>query len=76
MARQGLCLPPQKRQDKDGLQALIYQLGFVQIDSIRTVERAHHMILFTRNQTYRPEHLRQLAEQDRRLFEHWTHDAA
>jgi len=46
------------------------------MDSIRTVERAHHMILFARNQTYRPEHLRQLVEVDRRLFEHWTHDAA
>ncbi len=76
MARQGLCLPPHKAQDKDALHALIQQLGFVQVDSIRTVERAHHMILFARNQTYRPEHLRQLLEEDRHLFEHWTHDAA
>lgn len=76
MARQGLCLPPHKPQGKDDLQALIHQLGFVQMDSIRTVERAHHMILFARNQNYRQEHLRQLLEEDRRLFEHWTHDAA
>ena len=76
MAHQGLCRPPHIRQDKDALHALIQQLGFVQVDSIRTVERAHHMILFARNQTYRPEHLRQLLEEDRRLFEHWTHDAA
>lgn len=76
MARQGLCLPPHKPQSKDDLQALIHQLGFVQMDSIRTVERAHHMVLFARNQNYRQEHLRQLVEQDRRLFEHWTHDAA
>ncbi|MBT3494657.1 MAG: winged helix-turn-helix domain-containing protein [Rhodospirillaceae bacterium] len=76
MARQGLCHPPHLRQDKDALHRLIQQLGFVQVDSIRTVERAHHMILFARNQTYRPEHLRQLLEEDRRLFEHWTHDAA
>lgn len=76
MARQGLCLPPHGRQGKDDLHALIHQLGFVQMDSIRTVERAHHMILFARNQNYRPEHLRQLLEDDRRLFEHWTHDAA
>ncbi|MBT3333607.1 MAG: winged helix-turn-helix domain-containing protein [Rhodospirillaceae bacterium] len=76
MARQGLCLPPHKLQSKEDLRDLIRQLGFVQIDSIRTVERAHHMILFTRNQTYRPEYLRQLLEVDRHLFEHWTHDAA
>jgi uncharacterized protein YcaQ len=76
MARQGLCPPPRNRRGKDGLHALIHQLGFVQMDSIRTVERAHHMILFARDQTYRPEDLRQLLEKDRRLFEHWTHDAA
>ncbi|MBT4490102.1 MAG: winged helix-turn-helix domain-containing protein [Rhodospirillaceae bacterium] len=76
MARQGLCRAPGKAQDKDDLAALIHQLGFVQMDSIRTVERAHHMILFARNQTYKLEHLRQLVEEDRRLFEHWTHDAA
>ena len=76
MARQGLCLPPHKPQSKDDLRALIHQLGFVQMDSIRTVERAHHMILFARNQNYRQEQLRQLLEQDRHLFEHWTHDAA
>mgnify|MGYP002631852847 CR=1 FL=1 len=76
MARQGLCLPPHKPQRKDQLQALIHQLGFVQMDSIRTVERAHHMILFARNQNYRQEHLRQLLEDDRHIFEHWTHDAA
>ena len=76
MARQGLFLPPHKPQSKDELQALIHQLGFVQMDSIRTVERAHHMILFARNQNYKVEHLRQLHEEDRRLFEHWTHDAA
>ena len=62
--------------DKTGLHALIGRLGFVQVDSIRTVERAHHMILFSRNQTYRPADLDRLLEKDRLLFEHWTHDAA
>ena len=76
MSRQGLCLPPHKRQDKDDLYALINQLGFVQMDSIRTVERAHHMILHTRNRTYRPAQLTRLLEDDRSLFENWTHDAA
>ena len=76
MARQGLCHPPEKVMGKDALHSLIVRLGFVQVDSIRTVERAHHMILFARNQTYHPEHLRQLVEEDRRLFEHWTHDAS
>src|SRR5690606_884042 len=41
-----------------------------------TVERAHHMILFSRNQTYRRDDLQQLLEKDGELFEHWTHDAS
>ena len=76
MQRQGLCMAPNTPQSKAQLQALIEQLGFVQIDSIRVVERAHHMILFARNHQYQREHLRQLQEQDRQLFEHWTHDAS
>lgn len=58
------------------LMALIRRLGFVQVDSINTVERAHHMILWSRRQSYRPENLRPLLERDRQLFEHWTHDAS
>ncbi|MEM7508950.1 MAG: crosslink repair DNA glycosylase YcaQ family protein [Pseudomonadota bacterium] len=58
------------------LMDLIRQLGFVQVDSINTVERAHHMILAARQKSYRPKHLKRLLEKDRALFEHWTHDAA
>ncbi len=76
MTRQGLCRPPKTSLDCGGLQDIIHDLGFVQVDSINTVARAHHMILFARNQTYRPALLSRLLEQDRTLFEHWTHDAA
>ncbi|MCF6369830.1 winged helix-turn-helix domain-containing protein [Rhizobium halophilum] len=76
LERQGLSQPPTRSLDNQGLLSLIDKLGFVQIDSIATVERAHHMILFSRNQTYRREHLRQLLEKDGELFEHWTHDAS
>jgi hypothetical protein len=55
---------------------LIDRIGFVQVDSINTVERAHHMILWSRRPTYRPPALKRLAEKDRALFEHWTHDAS
>ena len=72
----GLATPPRRRQSADDLLALIERLGFVQIDTVNVVERAHHMILFARNQTYRPARLRRLAEDEGRLFEHWTHDAA
>ena len=60
----------------EDLRALIQRLGFVQVDSINTVQRAHHMILHARRHSYRPQNLRPLLERDRSLFEHWTHDAA
>lgn len=58
------------------LLALIQRLGFVQLDSINTVARAHDVILFSRRPGYRAQNLKQLYECDRELFEHWTHDAA
>ena len=73
---QGLSAPPRAKLDRPGLLGLIENLGFVQVDSINTVERAHHMILFARNQTYRKDHLARLLERDRGLFENWTHDAS
>ena len=74
--RQGLSGHPGRAMDKAGLLELVEQIGFVQVDSIRIVERAHDLILFSRNQTFRRDHLRQLLEDDRMLFEHWTHDAS
>jgi uncharacterized protein YcaQ len=74
--RQGLASPPNRALTKAGLLDLVTSLGFVQIDSISVVERAHHMILHARNQTYRQEHLTELLEKDGALFEHWTHDAS
>ncbi|MGM4908581.1 winged helix-turn-helix domain-containing protein [Rhizobium sp. 768_B6_N1_8] len=76
LAKQGLSAPPNRALTKAGLLDLIHDLGFVQVDSIQTVERAHHQILFSRNQTYRREHLTALLEKDGALFEHWTHDAS
>ncbi|WP_429929632.1 winged helix-turn-helix domain-containing protein [Agrobacterium vitis] len=76
LERQGLSRPPGRALSRQGLLALITDLGFVQVDSIGTVERAHHQILFSRHQTYRREDLTALLEQDRLLFEHWTHDAS
>ncbi|WP_375175916.1 winged helix-turn-helix domain-containing protein [Pseudooceanicola sp.] len=58
------------------LLGVIRDLGFVQVDSVNTLERAHHMILFARRPAYRPAALHRLIEKDRVLFEHWTHDAS
>lgn len=76
LARQGLSASPSRAMSKADLLTLITNLGFVQLDSIATVERAHHQIIFSRNQTYKRQHLTDLLEKDRALFEHWTHDAS
>lgn len=55
---------------------IIRRLGFVQLDTIRVVSRAHHHILWSRNQAYREPMLNRLLANDRHLFEHFTHDAS
>ena len=72
----GLSFTPHRKLTVPGLLELIEHVGFVQVDSINTLERAHHMILFARNLTYRQDQLAHLLEHERALFENWTHDAA
>lgn len=55
---------------------VIRQLGFVQVDSISSVERAHHLILHARLDGYAPTLLTHHTEVSRTVFEHWTHDAS
>ncbi|MBT8154222.1 winged helix DNA-binding domain-containing protein [Epibacterium ulvae] len=55
---------------------MIQQLGFVQLDTIQVVSRAHHHILWSRNQNYREEMLDPLLRHKRQVFEHFTHDAS
>ncbi|WP_270727663.1 winged helix-turn-helix domain-containing protein [Shimia sp. Alg240-R146] len=56
--------------------ATIQKLGFVQLDSIQVLSRAHHHILWSRNQNYREPMLDKLLAEDRAVFEHFTHDAS
>ncbi|HYU31561.1 MAG TPA: crosslink repair DNA glycosylase YcaQ family protein [Thermoanaerobaculia bacterium] len=76
LGAQGLLDDPRRRATADALYEIVERLGFVQIDSINVVERAHHLTLAARLQSYRPQLLERLLERDRRLFEHWTHDAS
>ena len=74
--RHALAEAPAGPAKGQALADLIGRIGFVQVDSINTVERAHHMILWSRRQTYQPTALKRLIETDRVLWEHWTHDAS
>ncbi len=75
LGAQGLLDDPE-RATSESVYELVHRLGYVQIDSINVVERAHHLILAPRLRGYRPSLLQGLLERRRRLFEHWTHDAA
>lgn len=61
------------QRDLDGLLA---GLGFVQVDSVNTLARAHDLILWSRLSNYQPKALEDLVAKHRTAFEHWTHDAA
>ena len=73
LTSQGLASTPTGPLDVLGI---IKQLGFVQLDTIQVVSRAHHHILWSRNQNYREPMLNKLLARDRSIFEHFTHDAS
>ncbi len=68
---------PSNRRGKaiDATLCAIRHLGYVQIDTILVVERAHHHTLWNRNPRYHPSHIDRL-QQQRRIFEYWAHAAA
>ncbi|MFT5167553.1 MAG: hypothetical protein ACI8P3_002791 [Saprospiraceae bacterium] len=61
---------------KEGTQQVIEQLGYIQIDTISVIARAHHHVLFTRVPDYQPATLKSLEEEDRQIFEYWAHAAS
>lgn len=70
---QGLASPPVGASD---ILPIVRRLGFVQLDTIRVVSRAHHHIIWSRNQQYREPMLNRLLAEERGVFEHFTHDAS
>jgi uncharacterized protein YcaQ len=63
-----------KRKNK--LLNIFEQLGYIQIDTISIVERSHHHILWSRMPEYRRSMLDTMLEQDRSIFEYWSHAAS
>ena len=54
---------------------VINHLGYVQIDTISVVERAHHHVFWSRFPQYNKQHLHDLVD-SREVFEYWSHAAA
>lgn len=68
----GLAKRGQFGKGKDAVYKLIDHLGFVQIDTIYVVERAHHHAIAARVPGYQPKWLEQL-QSDGQIFEFWTY---
>ena len=61
---------------KRGADQVVEKLGYVQIDTIAVIQRAHDHTIWTRQPDFAPEMLGVLLARDRRVFEYWTHAAA
>lgn len=61
---------------KEGVYQVIEKLGYIQIDTISVIERAHHHTIWTRCPDYKPEFLDKLQAKDKRIFEYWGHAAS
>ncbi len=70
-------LPPTKQTGRAIAATLsaIEHLGYIQIDTISVIQRAHHHTLWSRNPRYNLTHLDQLLS-DKQVFEYWSHAAA
>ncbi|MEL6847360.1 MAG: crosslink repair DNA glycosylase YcaQ family protein [Bacteroidota bacterium] len=73
---QGLLKNPVFAHRKSKTLDIIRHLGYVQIDTISVINRAHHHTLWSRMNTYRMNDLWELMGQDKSIFEYWSHAAA
>ena len=73
--QQGLLKSDSFGRGKQATLRTIEHLGYVQIDTISVVERAHHHVLWSRVSNYAPKFLDQLVK-ERKLFEYWFHAAS
>ena len=73
--QQGLLKTDSFGRGKQATLRAIEHLGYVQIDTISVVERAHHHVLHSRVSNYDATFLDQLVR-ERKVFEYWFHAAA
>lgn len=68
---------PAKQTGKaiDASLSVIEHLGYIQIDTISAIQRAHHHTIWNRNPLYQHGHLNQLVE-NKHVFEYWSHAAS
>ncbi|MEM9621339.1 MAG: crosslink repair DNA glycosylase YcaQ family protein [Pseudomonadota bacterium] len=75
LGAQGLLLTSPFGRGLGGARRAIRHTGYVQIDTISVVQRAHHHVFRSRVPNYHPDMLHRLLKQ-RSIFEYWAHAAA
>ncbi len=75
LLRQGLVGKRPFGQGLSGTLRAVEHLGYVQIDTLSVVERAHHHVLWSRVPGYDPGHLNRLVRKQE-VFEYWYHAAS
>ena len=76
LASQGLLKKEPFGRGKRGAMKALEQLGYVQIDAISVIQRAHHHTIWNRVGNYQPRVLYDLMARDRKVLEYWSHAAA
>ena len=69
-------IAPRSVPGKAGVLKTIEYIGYVQIDTISVIQRAHHHTLWSRVPGYQPQMLDELLRDDRKVFEYWGHAAS
>ena len=59
--------------NKNGVYEIINHLGYLQLDTLSVVKRAHHHTLWNRHPDYEPDMLLELQRDDKLVFEYWGH---
>lgn len=75
LSRQGLATQSPFGEGVTATYRAIEHLGYIQIDTLSVVERAHHHVLWNRVAGYEQSHLNTLIRQ-KHIFEYWFHAAS
>ncbi len=67
---------PQPKPTPNGVMDIFRNLGYIQIDPIRAVERTQFLVLWSRLGNYDPTLMDTLLWNDPQLFEYWAHAAS
>jgi uncharacterized protein YcaQ len=75
LSAQGFSKPNAFGKGIGGAHETVKHLGYVQLDTLAVVARAHHHTFWARNNSYSEKHLEQLLIEGK-VFEYWSHAAS